>query len=316
MRHLVFGILLVLTGSSCSAWSPSGHHVVAVLAAELMPTDVRAEVFRILKEHPDWDRYFRPPSSIAGNAGSAARWQFGIAGCWPDMVRGTDADRPMWHYRLGATMVLGDAKLPRKPPQLRPTDTLETKELYITAATRLCIRVFSDRSSSDADRAVALCWLLHLYADGHQPCHAGSLYCPAFPTGDRGANAIPLVDGNLHSSWDRLLGNRADANEIRRRVSELGDVRAQYRSIANEGGGAWLMPETWLAESVRYGRTHVYTDEVLQPVVAASRGMTGGIPKLKLSTTYFQNAGEVARERAKLAGYRLALLLTLCVRRE
>ena len=314
MRQLALVLFAFCVGSTASAWSPSGHHVIAVLAGELMPTDVRAEVYRVLKTHPDWERHFSPPASIAGDSGSVARWQFGIAGCWPDIIRGTDQDRPTWHYRLGASMVLGEVTLPEREKRLRSDHTLESQELHLAAATKLCIRVFADRDRADSERAIALCWLFHLYADGHQPCHAGSLYCPAFPSGDRGGNSIKLVEGNLHSAWDRLLGNNADPNDVRRRVASLGDVRAELAQKATDGGTEWLLPETWLKESVRYGRTHVYTNEVLQPVTAASRGLTRGVPKLKLREEYFRRAGAVARQRAKLAAYRLALVLERCVR--
>lgn len=68
-----------------------------------------------------------------------------------------------------------------------------------------------------------MCWLSHLVADSHQPCHAGSLYVEkVFPEGDRGANSIPVKQGsNMHALWDGLLGQNYNASDIRRRIVEI-----------------------------------------------------------------------------------------------
>lgn len=84
--------------------------------------------------------------------------------------------------------------VPDRAGKLRPGSMLTTKELHIVQALELCRSVMKDRSQSDADRAIALCWIGHLVADAHQPCHAGSLYMEGVfekQDGDRGANSIP-----------------------------------------------------------------------------------------------------------------------------
>src|SRR5262249_14358538 len=83
-------------------------------------------------------------------------------------------------------------------------------------------------NADDADKAVALCWLLHLVGDLHQPLHASALIAraeslpkPDFdpppapfdpPEGDAGGNrlAIKLKATNanaevLHAYWDALV---------------------------------------------------------------------------------------------------------------
>ena len=65
--------------------------------------------------------------------------------------------------------------------------------------------VLSNASAPAPARAIALCWVLHLVGDIHQPLHTGSLYTASlFETGDRGGNAIRIDDSNLHSCWERL----------------------------------------------------------------------------------------------------------------
>lgn len=56
-------------------------------------------------------------------------------------------------------------------------------------------------------------------------------------------------------------------------------------------------------ETIRPNSTRVL---FVEPVTAASRGLTNGLPPLKLSDAYFVNAGEIAQQQAKLTGLRLS----------
>ncbi len=61
-------------------------------------------------------------------------------------------------------------------------------------------------------------------------------------------------------------------------------------------------------------RTHQACNrEVWYLAKAASRGLTNGVPALKLPDTYFQDAGAVSQEQAKRAGLRLSRILNACV---
>ncbi len=310
LRLVALVLLLVFYHTAAFAWSPAGHHVAAVVAYEFLSVQDRETVMDIIAAHPDFNRYFKPPQGMV-DAGSIDRWRIGVAGCWPDIIRGSEEDRPSWHYQLGANYVIGNVRTPQKPGPLPKQATMATTDLYIAQAVELCERVFADVSRPKSERAIALCWLLHLYADGHQPCHAGSLYAPAMPDGDRGANFLKLQDGgNLHAAWDRLLGDEADANDVRRRVVEFGDVKAKMREEAMAAGvDHWLKTSTWLDESVQLAHTHLYTDEVTGPVIAASRRLTERVEPLNLSDAYFRAAGKAARHRIQQAGVRVAIVI-------
>lgn len=225
-RFLLPILLLIGLATRCPAFSDTGHHVIAVLAfMELEPAE-RAEVMRILRAHPTFDQHFNPPESIRGDQNAIERWQIGVAGEWPDIIRGTrEWDRPTWHYQLGASFIIGNPMPPDAPGPLPAGATLETRELYASQAIKLCQRIWSDRSQSDADRAVALCWLCHLVADIHQPLHCGSLYSETvFPDGDRGGNSIRVTNGrNLHAVWDGMLGRNATPGDVMRRAVEIRD---------------------------------------------------------------------------------------------
>lgn len=222
--------------------------------------------------------------------------------------------------------MVGDKSKVNAPvaPGPLPTDaTLVTKDLYIGQAFELCRNILGDASLPDVDRAIALCWLCHIVADGHQPCHAGSLYAEkVFADGDRGGNSITIGKSNLHSTWDNLLGGKATANDVRKRVVELqADKATVNRVIAyrdgfgSEGIEKWINAELWLSETRTVGRRFVYTSEVLEPVTAALRGLTEKIEIPKLSDEYYANAGMAAKIRATQAAYRLAAVLKIAVDR-
>jgi len=134
--------------------------------------------------------------------------------------------------------------------------------------------------------------------------------------GDRGGNSIKVASSNLHSIWDRLLGGSASSADVLRRVGQLKNDKVTlskvvaHRDSIGAGSDKWLGADVWLYESRELGRRLVYTSEVLEPVVAASRGLVEGVKISKLSDSYLTDAGRVARIRAMQAGYRLAEIVS------
>ncbi len=322
-RMIVVCLMLCLVVQPCVAWHEPGHHIVALLAYDLLSKQEREQLQAILREHPRFKEDFTPSGSKSNNPQDAKpvtpeereRWVIGRAGYWPDVARSQpNYNRPTWHYQLGATLTIGDPPNVPKNPGPAPADaTLETQELHIAQAVEVCRAVLRDKTRSTSDRAIAICWLVHLVGDAHQPCHAGSLYVAgAFSEGDRGANSIPTKQSkNLHALWDGLLGSQYDAGDIRRRCEVIREDRVRWTNAAaaakKENG---LNPLTWLSESAEVGRSHVYTPEVLEPVQAVARGLTTTVAVTELSDGYLTSAGDVARKQAALAGHRLALILS------
>ncbi len=311
-------LLLACSCRSVFAWSATGHHVISVLAYDLLAPEKQAELMRILSAHPDLAKHFNAPKNVT-NQEAIDRWRIGVAGCWPDIIRDTAQDRPTWHYELASSVTIGSVA--NVPPGSGPTPssaTMATQELYLPQALEVCLSVLHDETQPNAQRAIALCWILHLVADGHQPCHGGSLYAAKiFPTGDRGGNSIKIgPKGNLHSTWDNLLGGSATAADVRRRVFELQSDeqtvqrvtrhKEQYKSNLS----AWYASQLWLGESQQAAKRFVYTAPVLEQVNLASRGLIKRIQIDKLPDDYYQLAGTVARIRATQAGYRLADMLS------
>ena len=312
MRIIVAFLMASFSAQTCRAWSESGHHIIAVLAYDLLSRDEQQQLLAILNVHPRFAEDFvsRDKASPEENE----RWLIGRAGYWPDVARSQPQyNRPSWHYQLGASLIIGDLKgVPRNPGPVPADASLGTKDLHIAQAIEVCRRVLRDKSRPKSDRALAICWLAHLVGDAHQPCHAGSLYIAgAFPDGDRGANSIPTKQSrNLHALWDGLLGDRYDAGDIRRRCEVIRSNAATWsaaEAAANKQDG--LNPLTWLSESREFGRSHVYTPDVLEPVQAVSRGLASKVATVELTEEYLKAAGELARKQAAFAGHRLVLIL-------
>lgn len=185
---------------------------------------------------------------------------------------------------------------------------MDTQELQITQAFNLCRDTLKDKQRPASDRALALCWIGHLVADAHQPCHAGSLYGERiFQEGDRGGNSIPTKQGrNLHALWDGLLGNAYDAGDIRRRVREI-ETNPELAFIveAKQSMSRYSDFDEWLSESRDLAISSVYTNEIIQNVLTAGESSVPLRP-IELSEDYLKSAGWVAKMRAVLAADRLA----------
>jgi hypothetical protein len=313
MFFLVMAVALALPTRSTFAFSDTGHHVIAVIGFNLLTAEEQAEVIRVLAANPRFTEDFTPPESISGDTEAVARWTIGVAGEWPDIIRSVPAlTRPTWHYQLGANLIVGGADAPDAPGPVPSDATLETRDLYIGQAIGLCRAIWKDQTRSDRDRAVALCWLAHLVADSHQPCHAGSLYSPiAFPDGDRGANSIKLTNGgNMHALWDGLLGRNASAGDVQRRVVEItSEPTNTLAGLYAVDGPEDLDPATWLSESRAAAVLYVYSPQVIDAVNAVERGLVTEFTTLTVPDDYLTMAGRVAQLRAAQAGYRFAEIM-------
>ena len=168
-------LILTLAPMSAHAWGPTGHRLVAALAArELSPAAAR-EVARLLHGEPE--------PTLPG----IANWADDIRDSDPALYRRTSR----WHYVNIAEEQCGyDAA--RDCPNGD----------CVVEAIRRQRALLADRRQPDAVRAQALKFLVHFVGDIHQPLHDGY-------ASDRGGNTVQLsIDGtgsNLHRLWDSEL---------------------------------------------------------------------------------------------------------------
>ncbi|KAF1698555.1 endonuclease [Pseudoxanthomonas jiangsuensis] len=176
-------VLALAIALPAQAWGPLGHRLVARLAEDGLDPQARAETARLLR-------------------GEAEPTLAGIAS-WADDLRAEDPDlgrrSAPWHY-----VNIGESGCRYQATRDCPGGDC------IVAALDAQVRILADRGRSDAERAQALKFVVHLVGDAHQPLHAGY-------GKDRGGNRYQVnhagKGSNLHSLWDSGLLNSARLGE-------------------------------------------------------------------------------------------------------
>jgi hypothetical protein len=247
-------VLLCTVPTTASAWGPAGHRIVAELAEEQIAASTLVEVHRLL---------------AATGATSLAE-----VSNWADDIRDDPSQRE--HGRATARLHFvnfADSHCHYDAPKTCPNGQCAVAAIEHYAAT------LGDSSKSDAERAEALRFLVHIVADIQQPLHAGYRR-------DRGGNNYQVrIDGkgsNLHSVWDsKILGSR--------RLGWKEYVRRLERQpiVDNDDN-----PIDWAEQSCRITR-----DDGVYP-----SGHT-------IDKAYIELMLPIAERRIRLAGKRLARLL-------
>ncbi len=320
-RHLCQSLLLslgLLLGSVAHAWDATGHRLSAYVVWEMLAQERRAELLTLLESHPRYQQDFveqMPLTVLVGSDEEKLRWTLGQAAVWPDVARGLSEeeriryDRPTWHYIDGAWL-RGDGlqgnvyvgvdpqpTIPGPPPG-RITDERDIDNVVL--ALEYNTALLNDESQPAAARAIALCWVLHLAGDIHQPLHSGALVSTTlFPAGDRGGNGIPTRSGSLHSDWDEALRNQAFEDTLRRMVVTA--QQADLRSLS-------LNPSEWLQESRRLLHDFVYPDEIKAAVLRSERLKTR-MEGIVIDTDYLSRMQAISEDRVTLAAMRMIMVL-------
>ncbi len=290
------GAALIVTSLLCAgpalAWTRPGHMLTAAIAFDdLMARNpaAAAVIADIISRHPD-----RAPFQVAveRTAGPDATLRL-MMECarWPDDARGTMFDHPTWHY--GDTPS-GDAPAP-----------LQTSGQAIDAL-ELNFHEAADPQAPVADRALALCWVMHLAGDIHQPLHTSTIYSPRFPKGDAGGTLQFVIDPevnkavSLHWYWDDRVNKSADPHAIEMLAAKL--EKKFTRDSLNEMTAASAQDfAQWAAESHALAIARAYPPDL---VTGSSEADAKPLPP-----GYSQMVEDVASRRIALAGYRLATLL-------
>jgi hypothetical protein len=323
MRRLVVivvGLGLMLPAAEVWAWNSTGHLAVALLAWRKLSREEQAAAARVLRAHPHYDRYLtqdRPQGVPEGE------WAFLRAATWPDWVRGgrghADHDvreyhHAKWHY----------VNLPFVPPaeaRFFGDAAREPAGPNVITALEASAAVVAARNSSPVDRAVSLCWVLHLVGDIHQPLHCAALIARRFPPpgGDEGGNLLAIRPHKhperLHAYWDRLLGTSTHYRALDKLAQRIETAARGDRELV-EQLQAHATVESWAQEGLQAASEYAYLNGRL-PLVDYRLVERHDVPDSEvpvLPAGYSATARDLARHQAALAGERLAGMLTILPR--
>jgi len=318
LRLVAFYMLLMILPLRGHAWDDTGHRLSAYVAWELFSSQERLALFDILQQHPRFEQDFldvMPVNVMVGSDLDKARWAVGQAAVWPDIARGFEAEeqiryhRAQWHWIDGAwvrgegihgNVYVGTDNKPSLRGDAPGSITVERDADNVVVALEYNLHVLTQPDSGPAERAVALCWILHLGGDIHQPLHSGAMVSrELFPKGDRGGNGIAVTGGNLHSIWDGALRSQPFDDTLRRLITSA--MRAEPARMSTD-------PYEWLEESREIMQQSVYTDEIKAGVLRSER-RDSPLPEFALDADYIARMQGIAENRLALAGLRLALLL-------
>jgi hypothetical protein len=303
MRRVLLSIVVAACWSiQTFAWNPFGHEMVAYIAWQQMTPEQRQHYSEILKAMPHYAQELDEPAGPDHDMHA-----FMKAATWPDLIRSPQFpdeagdSHPTWHY---IDEPINPTHMPATQPVVRPGTTQPTNALEALAQET---RILNDSSADPVARAKALCWVLHLVGDLHQPLHCVSLFDNDFPGGDHGGNSIRLrssdVGRNLHALWDNILGQHGDLEAVARTANEstqqyAGDLAKQAQDIDAQD---WVQEGQKLAVSVVYEGLELNgAGELLTDVNRTS---------VSPDRNYLRRARDTARRQVVLAGHRLARYL-------
>lgn len=249
-RCLLTACALLLCASPAFAWGSLGHRVVAQLAQKQLTPAASAEVERLL-------------------AVQGAHRLAHIA-MWADDLRDTD---PALFKR---TSRLHFVNFHSRDCHYDPPRDCPRGECAVAAIGHYQA-ILGDGSRTDAERAQALDFVVHLVADLHQPLHASS-------GNDAGGNDFQVRwhghGTNLHAVWDSRMLNARGLSY--RAYADL--IARDTRSVPQ------LDPVQWAEESCRIARDVYPSTRTITP-------------------TYVERERPIEEARLREAGMRLATLL-------
>ena len=323
MRLLLLIILITspLLPGTTFAWDSVGHRLSAAVVVSFLSDEKREALTEILRAHPRFEEDFLnqiPDFVDQNNEMQLQTWVLGQAAYWPDIARGIPSpdrarfNHPSWHYTDGAWIRGAAQTQGNSYVGVSPFDTIqgeaassirtERQVHNVVTAIDYNARLLTDSTQDLADRAVALCWILHLMGDIHQPLHTGSLFSQTvLEVGDAGGNRISTnPHRNLHAAWDGALrddGINASLPLV------LESVAGFTNSELQNSESDWTL---WMAESREILLSIVYTEEMKNAIRAADSDGTD-LKDQSLSAEYIVGMKNVSRQRLGLAGLRMAI---------
>ncbi|HEY0458732.1 MAG TPA: S1/P1 nuclease [Pyrinomonadaceae bacterium] len=296
-----------------AAWDDSGHKLVAYIAWQQLSPAARERVVQILLNAPEDSQlnalYPTPPDADfstypIGARSKAAKQRdfFMFAAYWADIVRDRKYEKRSkyhhgtWHY-LDTYWRETDGKIELLTGMENDKENVVERLFAFDKVLR------SD--DKDAEKAIALAWILHLAGDVHQPLHASGRVTPEEPKGDQGGNTFLLSPPdakrkeNLHWYWDsivvRTIQRRADSSDAEYLLPIGNAIMKKYPSAKMQNRLELGKFDAWQQESFKIASEKLYPKTLIRNQMP--------------SAAYNKMAFSIAEQQIALGGYRLGAWL-------
>jgi osmotically-inducible protein OsmY len=311
MKKMSVKILLILAiaaifVSSVLAWDDTGHKLTAYIAWEQMSPQARERAIKILLSAPedsDLSVFYLQDSR---SATAKQRELFMITSTWADIVRNKDFKNRYAKYHHGTWHYLdtfwrevnGKVEL---VPELESDKENAIERLFVFD------KMLRDSSAGDADKAIALAWILHIGGDIHQPLHDSARVTELDPKGDQGGNRFMLSPKDakgedrvsLHWYWDSIVG---------RNIPRINDACDSDYLPAIAQQMMKKYPFAKMRNRLKIGKFDDWQQEGFQ--IASTKLYPASLKFGEMpSESYKKQAFEIAQEQIALAGYRLGEML-------
>jgi hypothetical protein len=294
--------LLIASVSPAIGWDDVGHRITGYIAWQRMSQRARENVIRILRAAPEDSHLSAFYMQYGPKSDELKRLEFFMfVPTWADMVRDRAFEtryrkyhRGNWHYDdTFWRQVSGRAEI------------LSGFEEGGEAVPRMAEfdKRMRDGSASNAEKAIAIAWMMHLGGDIHQPLHTSARVTETEPKGDQGGNLFSLTPPgtsqadrvNLHWFWDSIVGRNvpfSDATFERHYIEGISRSMIRKYPFASLQNGLKLgQYQEWQKESFGHNMTTVFTPDLKRNEMPSAR--------------YKKNAFRLAERQLALAGYRL-----------
>lgn len=268
--------VLALAPRPAAAWSANGHRAVALIAAARLSDAAKRAVVSILGPGATLDAIAPCADDIRGRSG------FDCAG----LQLAAEPQSEPWHFV--------DVPVTASPGGGADLEAYCPGGACVVDQIRADVKVLQDPAASQAQKQVALMFLVHFAGDVHQPLHCANEIVNG--VNDRGGNGKPVTfEGaqiNLHSLWDHQI-QPSDANDPAATSARL-IADLQGKDVSAWVSGDYVASAAF--ESFTIAKGTVY------PAYYSSN------PK-SLGPAYQARMTPIVDERLERAGVRLAALL-------
>ena len=322
--NVVFSIM----ASSARAWDHPGHMTTAAIAfSEIERTrpELIEKIGLLFLAHPDTAPFWVAAGEAKGK--ERIRRMFLECARWPDDSKFTPRDMLTWHTARWA-IVEKDASPTVKAAAAARQGKPAGQALEALALNNAMV---ANPESSPAERALGLCWVLHIVGDIHQPMHVSDLFSKDFPTGNSAGGLSYVMDPvtkspiPLHILWDSNVLRVPSLAEVDKHTQAFMKKypRSSLSELKNNPIGK---PDTfvmWAKESHQIAKDWAFDLETLPdpnkdlPAEKLVQNMVNfilnGVSPVKdappLPAGYWEKLSSTSERRITLAGYRIADLL-------